>query len=296
MAGNLPTDITFTGQRSDATGLMHFGARYFSATLGRFISADTIVPGAGNPQAFNRYSYTLGNPLKYTDPTGHRACGDGDGWYNDSDCDGNRGERGDESFGCIVCSLNPDSPSVQSAAETLKTGFSVFCDLCDAVFSAEDCASGNCSPWMLLGALPIIPSSWGDEIVEGLNAGIRPMLGKFDVGAGFTGVFDRLGENMLLRPSGDTLLKTGDVPTGRVPRRGGHEPVQERLAKLVDNLDRAKTVGFAVIYDTSEKLIVTWDSGVINLTNYFNRAAPVEYRQQIVNLLEKFSGLTVESK
>jgi len=29
------------------------------------------VPDSGNPQAFNRYMYTLGNPLKYTDPSGH---------------------------------------------------------------------------------------------------------------------------------------------------------------------------------------------------------------------------------
>ena len=36
-----------------------------------FIQADTVVPGAGNPQALNRYAYTLGNPLRYTDPSGH---------------------------------------------------------------------------------------------------------------------------------------------------------------------------------------------------------------------------------
>ncbi len=36
------------------------------------MSADTVVPGAGNPQALNRYTYVLNNPLKYTDPTGHR--------------------------------------------------------------------------------------------------------------------------------------------------------------------------------------------------------------------------------
>jgi hypothetical protein len=39
--------------------------------LGRFLSADTMVPSPGNPQALNRYSYTLNNPVKYTDPTGH---------------------------------------------------------------------------------------------------------------------------------------------------------------------------------------------------------------------------------
>jgi hypothetical protein len=39
--------------------------------LGRFISADTIVPSPGNPQSLNRYAYTQNNPLKYTDPSGH---------------------------------------------------------------------------------------------------------------------------------------------------------------------------------------------------------------------------------
>jgi hypothetical protein len=43
--------------------------------LGRFLSADSIVPDAGNPQAFNRYAYALNSPLRYTDPTGHMvAC------------------------------------------------------------------------------------------------------------------------------------------------------------------------------------------------------------------------------
>ena len=44
--------------------------RYYDAALGRFISADTIVPDPNDPQTFNRYAYVLNNPLRYTDPTG----------------------------------------------------------------------------------------------------------------------------------------------------------------------------------------------------------------------------------
>jgi RHS repeat-associated protein len=73
--GTLPTDKKFTGQRLDATGLYYYGARYYDATIGRFISADSKIPDPANPQSFNRYAYCINNPLKYTDPTGH-------GWWS----------------------------------------------------------------------------------------------------------------------------------------------------------------------------------------------------------------------
>jgi RHS repeat-associated protein len=73
VSGPMPTDIGFTGQRLDnSTGLMYYRARYYAQGLGRFISADTIVPDGRNPQSLNRFSYTRNNPLKYIDPTGHR--------------------------------------------------------------------------------------------------------------------------------------------------------------------------------------------------------------------------------
>ena len=73
------TDKLFTGQRLVADlGIYHYGARFYSPKLGRFLSADTMIFNPDNPQKFNRYSYAINNPLRYSDPTGHRACDDVD--------------------------------------------------------------------------------------------------------------------------------------------------------------------------------------------------------------------------
>jgi RHS repeat-associated protein len=141
------TALNYTGQKLDGnvtdgsgTGLLYYGARYYNPAIGRFVSADSIVPGAAmgaggalgtvgaaqnsklsvdfhepgflsglngetaftqqhgfwfqlnsderskanvpwgpaTPQALNRYSYVLNNPLRYIDPTGH-ANADGGG-------------------------------------------------------------------------------------------------------------------------------------------------------------------------------------------------------------------------
>jgi len=67
----LATDKLFTGQRLDQTGLYFYNARYYDATIGRFISPDSVIPEPFNPQSLNRYSYCSNNPLRYTDPSGH---------------------------------------------------------------------------------------------------------------------------------------------------------------------------------------------------------------------------------
>jgi RHS repeat-associated protein len=73
-SGTAPTTFLYTGQRFQSEfGLYYYGARWYDPVLARFVSADTIVPNAGNPQALNRYTYALSNPLKYTDPSGHRV-------------------------------------------------------------------------------------------------------------------------------------------------------------------------------------------------------------------------------
>jgi len=71
----MPTDKQFTSQTRLAEGyvgtLYDYVARAYDPMMGRFISADTIVPGAGNPAAFNRYAYGRNNPLRFVDPSGH---------------------------------------------------------------------------------------------------------------------------------------------------------------------------------------------------------------------------------
>ena len=52
-------------------GLSYYNARWYDAQLGRFVSADTLVPELGNPQDLNRMAYVRGNPLNHRDPSGH---------------------------------------------------------------------------------------------------------------------------------------------------------------------------------------------------------------------------------
>ncbi|PJB34380.1 MAG: hypothetical protein CO108_28440 [Deltaproteobacteria bacterium CG_4_9_14_3_um_filter_63_12] len=61
------TTRRFTGQYHESTlpggeGLSYYNARWYDAKLGRFISADTIVPSPQNPQTLNRYAYVVNNP------------------------------------------------------------------------------------------------------------------------------------------------------------------------------------------------------------------------------------------
>ncbi len=67
-----PVSRRYTGQVKDEdTGLYFYGARYYDPQLQRFIQGDDRIPDFANPQSYNRYSYVLNNPLRFTDPSGH---------------------------------------------------------------------------------------------------------------------------------------------------------------------------------------------------------------------------------
>ncbi len=68
------SDRGFTGQKhQNELALIDFNARWFMPEVGRFLSPDTIVPDPKDPQSLNRYAYTMNNPIRYSDPTGHYA-------------------------------------------------------------------------------------------------------------------------------------------------------------------------------------------------------------------------------
>jgi RHS repeat-associated protein len=71
-SGITPTDYRYTGQLEQAdVNLYYYNARWYDPELGRFIQADTIIPGAGDSKSYDRYAYVNNNPVRYTDPSGH---------------------------------------------------------------------------------------------------------------------------------------------------------------------------------------------------------------------------------
>jgi RHS repeat-associated protein len=69
--GGHKTNVSTRSVPGDGAGLIYMGSRYYDATLGRFLSADSVAPNTANPQSLNRYSYVSNDPFSFQDPTGH---------------------------------------------------------------------------------------------------------------------------------------------------------------------------------------------------------------------------------
>jgi len=107
---------------------MFYNARWYDPALGRFAQADTIIPGAGNPQAWDRYAYANNNPVRYNDPSGHYTC-------SDIYCHGgpsirfrygkggpvSGGVRKDDNNTCLVC-ITRDESQNGLKGDTYETG------------------------------------------------------------------------------------------------------------------------------------------------------------------------------
>jgi RHS repeat-associated protein len=143
--------------------LYYYNARWYDPAIGRFMQADTIVPSQQGTQAFDRYAYVNNNPLIYTDPSGHRL------WEGDAGGDSNW------HYDYVMNVLYSPYEREQNARVaktvldiTLTVG-SVVYEPIDWAVTASECISGDCSPWALLGLMPLIPGNVGnkaDDIID----------------------------------------------------------------------------------------------------------------------------------
>lgn len=69
--GNAQTSYGFTGEFTDASGLVYLRARYYAPEQGRFTTRDTWDGDVNTPASLNRFNYAHSNPVMYTDPSGN---------------------------------------------------------------------------------------------------------------------------------------------------------------------------------------------------------------------------------
>ncbi|HKJ82044.1 MAG TPA: RHS repeat-associated core domain-containing protein [Ignavibacteriaceae bacterium] len=66
------TERGFTDhEHMDQFNLINMNGRIFDPEISRFLSPDPVVQNPYNILNYNRYSYCLNNPLKYSDPSGY---------------------------------------------------------------------------------------------------------------------------------------------------------------------------------------------------------------------------------
>ncbi len=62
--------------QDSASGLDYANNRYYSNAYGRFMTPDSYSGGTADPQSWNKYSYTRGDPVNRSDPAGLGDTGD----------------------------------------------------------------------------------------------------------------------------------------------------------------------------------------------------------------------------
>ncbi len=76
LSGGTVSRFDSEGKEFDSlVGDYDFNFRKMNPSWGLFLQPDTLIKDIYNPQTLNRYMFELGNPYRYTDPTGHSEKG-----------------------------------------------------------------------------------------------------------------------------------------------------------------------------------------------------------------------------
>jgi len=68
------TNRGYTGhEHLDAFSIINMNGRVYDPATGMFMSPDPFIQSPGDWVNYNRYSYCMGNPMKYTDPSGYET-------------------------------------------------------------------------------------------------------------------------------------------------------------------------------------------------------------------------------
>lgn len=188
--------------------IINMNGRLYDPVLGRFLSPDNFVQTPDFSQNYNRYSYCLNNPLKYTDPSGEfwnliigAAIGGVFNWITHG-CQFNAKGLGYFTTGALAGSVGAGIASGTSVAMAGGNFWSGFAGLANGISSTGFWAGAvtSASSGFAGGFL----SGMGNSLVEGKNIG-KSLTSGFLMGAedaliggisgGIFGGFDALDKN-----------------------------------------------------------------------------------------------------
>ncbi len=71
LTDDIDKGYAYNGEAKDVSGLIYLRARYYNPRIGQFVQIDTYTGEDENIASQNRYCYTINNPYKYVDSSGH---------------------------------------------------------------------------------------------------------------------------------------------------------------------------------------------------------------------------------
>jgi RHS repeat-associated protein len=259
---------TFLDKVTDpSTGLTDVGARWYDATLGRFISLDPALETT-DPLALGGYAYTDGNPVTQEDPSGERfmtvARGGSDSSTSSGTASSNDGDDGTSSnwaWGVISGAGHAVEDFFSGGNKQTESDFDGINDLVHSAMVGDnvDQSSWNYGDGYLEGyaSANLAPAAIGDPEADAGSLFDDPLVGCGESFTATTKVLTASGKTVLI-----SALHDGDKLQAVNTATGKNEP-QTVDAVMVNhdtdlyNLIVKTAEGLATVHTTSNHFF--WD-------------------------------------